>query len=122
MAQYWLDIQKKDSQLRYHRPVTQLVHWNSYEARQFRPQDIRNYYLDRLKAFLMYRNTELVEEWGDDQEKCAFSIILLQIPHLFPYNVLKFLTNLQKYSGSKKTQNCCIELRDPAQLSRAALI
>ncbi len=62
---------KKDVRLRYRRPVAQLVHWNGYAARQFRPQGMLDHYLGRLRPFLMYRNTEMVEEWDDAQEKCG---------------------------------------------------
>ncbi len=62
---------KKDVRLRYRRPVAQLVHWNGYVARQFRPQGMLDHYLGRLRPFLMYRNTEMVEEWDDAQEKCG---------------------------------------------------
>ena len=36
---------------------------------QFRPQGMLDYYLGRLRPFLMYRNAELVQEWDDAQEK-----------------------------------------------------
>ena len=61
----------RDDIARYRRPLAQLVHWNGYAARQFRPQAMLDYYLGRLRPFLMYRNTELVEEWDDAQEKCG---------------------------------------------------
>ena len=62
---------KKDVGMRYRRPLEQLVHWNGYAATQFRPQGMLDYYLDRLRPFLMYRNTESVEDWEDAREKCG---------------------------------------------------
>jgi len=62
---------KKDVRLRYRRPLQQLVHWNGYAATQFRPQPMLDYYLERLRPFLMYRNAERLEEWSDAEEKCG---------------------------------------------------
>ena len=62
---------KKDVQLRYRRPVAHLVHWNGYAAASSDPQGMLENDLDRLRPSLMYRNTEMVEEWDDAQEKCG---------------------------------------------------
>ena len=62
---------KKDVKLRYRRPLEQLLHWNGYAATQYRPQSMLDFYLGRLRPFLMYRNSERVEEWSDAQEKCG---------------------------------------------------
>ena len=62
---------KKDVRLRYRRPLEQLVHWNGYAATQFRPQGMLDHYLSRLRPFLMYRNSESVEDWADAREKCG---------------------------------------------------
>ena len=62
---------KKDVRLRYRRPLEQLVHFNGYTATQFRPQGMLDYYLERLRPFLMYRNAERVEEWDDAEDKCG---------------------------------------------------
>ena len=62
---------KKDVKLRYRRPLEQLVHWNGYASTQYRPQAMLDFYLGRLRPFLMYRGSERVEEWSDAQEKCG---------------------------------------------------
>ena len=60
---------EKDVALRYRRPLDQLVHWNVYDQRKFRPDAMLRFYVDRLRPFAMYRGCESLLEWDDAQEK-----------------------------------------------------
>lgn len=59
----------KDVSLRYRRPLRQVLHWNRYEPKQFRPQAQVDFYIENLRPFAMYRGLERMEEWEDASEK-----------------------------------------------------
>ena len=60
---------EKDVSLRYRRPLEQLVHWNGFDQRKFRPDAMVDFYVQRLRPFAMYRGTESLLEWEDAEEK-----------------------------------------------------
>ena len=60
---------EKDVSLRYRRPLDQLVHWNGFDQRKFRPDAMLDFYVHRLRPFAMYRGTESLLEWEDAEEK-----------------------------------------------------
>lgn len=62
-------VPEKDVTYRYRRPIDQLVHWNGYQAKQFRPNEMVNFYLKSLRPFAMYRGNEKIEDWEDIDEK-----------------------------------------------------
>ena len=60
---------EKDVSLRYRRPLEQLVHWNGFDQRKFRPDAMVDFYVQKLRPFAMYRGTESLLEWEDAEEK-----------------------------------------------------
>lgn len=54
---------------RYRRPLNQLVHWNGYDQRKLRPNEMVNFYVERLRPFAMYRGSENLLDWEDSVEK-----------------------------------------------------
>ena len=54
---------------RYRRPLEQLVHWNGYQQRQYRPDEMLRYYVEDLRPFAMYRGHESLLDWDDADEK-----------------------------------------------------
>ena len=60
---------EKDVSSRYRRPLEQLVHWNAYQARQHRPDEMIRYYVEELRPFAMYRGNESPLDWDDADEK-----------------------------------------------------
>jgi len=60
---------EKDVSYRYRRPLEQAVHWNGYQADQFRPDEMVDYYVKSLRPFAMYRSDENLEAWDDLDEK-----------------------------------------------------
>ena len=55
--------------LRYRRPLAQLVHWNRYEPSKFRPDELVRHYVDHVRSFAMYRDSESMEDWDDLEER-----------------------------------------------------
>lgn len=60
---------EKDVAQRYRRPLEQLVHWNGYHMDQHRPDAMRDFYVEKLRPFAMYRGQEHLEDWADAHEK-----------------------------------------------------
>jgi nitroreductase len=60
---------EKDVAQRYRRPLEQLVHWNGYRMDQHRPDAMRDFYVEKLRPFAMYRGQEHLEDWADAREK-----------------------------------------------------
>lgn len=54
---------------RYRRPLAQALHWNGYQARQYRPHELIDYYESTLRPFAMYRDDESAQAWQDRAEK-----------------------------------------------------
>ena len=60
---------EKDVTYRYRRPLEQAVHWNTYQAEQFRPDEMVDFYVKSLRPFAMYRGDERIDDWEDIDEK-----------------------------------------------------
>ncbi|WP_299347611.1 hypothetical protein, partial [uncultured Maritalea sp.] len=45
------------------------IHWNHYEAKQYRTHDHVDHYESTLRPFFMYRDEESVDDWPDTKEK-----------------------------------------------------
>ncbi len=54
---------------RYRRPMEQVCHWNGYEARQYRPHALVDFYESTLRPFAMYRDQEDPRDWDDFDTK-----------------------------------------------------
>jgi nitroreductase len=54
---------------RYRRPLSQCLHWNGYQARQYRRHQQVDFYESTLRPFAMYRDQERVEDWPDRDER-----------------------------------------------------
>ena len=54
---------------RYRRPLAQCLHWNKYEAKQYRSHSQIDFYESTLRPFAMYRDIENIENWKDFEEK-----------------------------------------------------
>ncbi|MGB0384918.1 MAG: nitroreductase family protein [Ardenticatenaceae bacterium] len=54
---------------RYRRPLEQVVHWNGYNPEQYRPDDLVDFYINGLRAFAMYRDSEEPEDWKDADQR-----------------------------------------------------
>ena len=54
---------------RYRRPLQQSLHWNGYQANQYRTHEQVDFYESSLRPFAMYRDEEFLESWGDRVEK-----------------------------------------------------
>lgn len=60
-----------EQQLRYRRPLGQLVHWNRYDQTKYRSQELIDYYVTHLRAFATYRGSEKMDEWHDFEERAG---------------------------------------------------
>ncbi|MBS0529722.1 MAG: nitroreductase family protein, partial [Proteobacteria bacterium] len=59
---------EKDVNLRYRRPLGQIVHWNSYDSGKGRPDDMVEHYVKQVRPFAMYRSLEDMNDWEDADE------------------------------------------------------
>ena len=59
----------RDVAYRYRRPLSQVLHWNGYNPKQFRTDAQVRFYHDHLRPFAMYRHTENLNAWVDADEK-----------------------------------------------------
>jgi nitroreductase len=59
----------KEQDRRYRRPLEQTIHWNGYQAAQYRPHAQVDFYESTLRPFAMYRHDERMEDWPDAAEK-----------------------------------------------------
>ena len=57
-----------DQNKRYRRPLDQLLHWNGYAPRQYRPHAQIDFYESTLRPFAMYREDESMDAWPDRDE------------------------------------------------------
>lgn len=57
-----------DQDRRYRRPLGQLLHWNGYQRRQYRPHAQVDFYESTLRPFAMYRDQESMDAWPDRDE------------------------------------------------------
>ena len=60
---------EKDLASRYRRPLTQMTHWNRYEAEKFRPDAMVDYYVSDVRQFAMYRDVEDARDWEDADKR-----------------------------------------------------
>ena len=51
-------VPEKTLASRYRRPLDQVVHWNSYQPAQFRPDEMVDHYISDVRQFAMYRDVE----------------------------------------------------------------
>ena len=58
-------VPEKTLASRYRRPLTQMVHWNTYQPAQFRPDEMVDYYVSDVRQFAMYRDVEDPNAWDD---------------------------------------------------------
>ncbi|MGN6115842.1 MAG: nitroreductase family protein [Nitrobacter sp.] len=56
---------EKDVNLRYRRPLGQIVHWNGYDSGRTRPDGMVDYYVSEVRPFAMYRPLEDMTDWED---------------------------------------------------------
>ena len=54
---------------RYRRPIDQIIHWNGYNSKQYRTNKQVDYYESTLRPFAMYRDSELMTDWKDMDQK-----------------------------------------------------
>jgi nitroreductase len=54
---------------RYRRPLQQMVHWNGYDARKFRPDAMVAHYVSEVRPFAMYRGEEDAGRWEDADKR-----------------------------------------------------
>ena len=54
---------------RYRRPLEQALHWNGYQATQYRTHAQVDFYESTLRPFVMYRDQESMQDWEDREEK-----------------------------------------------------
>ena len=59
----------KDQNRRYRRPLGQSLHWNGYEATQYRRHEQVDFYESTLRPFAMYRTDEEMTDWPDMEAK-----------------------------------------------------
>lgn len=57
-----------DQNRRYRRPLGQLLHWNSYQPRQYRPHAQVDFYESTLRPFAMCRDAESMNARPDGDE------------------------------------------------------
>ena len=57
-----------DQNMRYRRPLSQSLHWNAYEPRQYRRHAQIDFYESTLRPFAMYREEESMDAWPDRDE------------------------------------------------------
>lgn len=58
-----------DQDRRYRRPLDQVIHWNGYNAAQYRRHAQIDFYESTLRPFAMYRDVESMEAWPDAEER-----------------------------------------------------
>jgi len=56
---------EKDVHRRYRRPLSQIVHWNGYDATRLRPDAMIDHYVRDVRPFAMYRTVEDMADWPD---------------------------------------------------------
>lgn len=54
---------------RYRRPISQSLHWNIYQGRQYRRHEQVDFYESTLRPFAMYRDEESMDDWPDIEER-----------------------------------------------------
>ncbi|MCP4318897.1 MAG: hypothetical protein GY789_23600 [Hyphomicrobiales bacterium] len=54
---------------RYRRPLDQALHWNGFQAGQYRTHAQVDFYESTLRPFAMYRDEEHMDDWEDRAEK-----------------------------------------------------
>ncbi len=59
----------KTQNSRYRRPLDQCLHWNGYDAEQYRRHEQIDFYESTLRPFAMYRDEEKLETWPDRDVK-----------------------------------------------------
>ena len=59
----------KTQHRRYRRPIEQALHWNGYQAQQYRTHEQIDFYESTLRPFAMYRDDEKIDSWDDRDEK-----------------------------------------------------
>jgi nitroreductase len=59
----------KTQNSRYRRPLEQCLHWNGYDAKQYRRHEQIDFYESTLRPFVMYRDEERLETWPDRDAK-----------------------------------------------------
>ena len=59
----------KSQDSRYRRPLDQCLHWNGYQAGQYRTHAQVDFYESTLRPFAMYRDQERIADWPDRAEK-----------------------------------------------------
>jgi nitroreductase len=59
---------EKDVNLRYRRPLDQIVHWNDYDPDKIRPDEMVEYYVREVRPYAMYRSLEDMNDWEDAEE------------------------------------------------------
>jgi nitroreductase len=62
-------VPEKDLASRYRRPLGQMVHWNRYEMEKYRPDDMVDHYVEKVRQFAMYRGEEDVNKWDDADKR-----------------------------------------------------
>jgi nitroreductase len=60
---------EKDLASRYRRPLEQVVHWNGYEPKKFRPDAMVVHYVSEVRPFAMYRDEEDAARWEDADKR-----------------------------------------------------
>ena len=59
----------KDLAQRFRRPLEQVVHFNGYQASQFRTDEQVQFHHQHVRPFAMYRGSESVNDWPDVDQK-----------------------------------------------------
>jgi len=54
---------------RYRRPLDQCLHWNGFQAEQYRRHEHVDFYESTLRPFAMYRDSEDLQDWPDATDK-----------------------------------------------------
>ena len=62
-------VPEKDLASRYRRPLEQMVHWNGYDNEKFRPDDMVEHYIEKVRQFAMYRGAEDLNCWDDADKR-----------------------------------------------------
>ena len=60
---------EKDLASRYRRPAAQIVHWNRYEMKKYRPDAMVAHYVSDVRPFAMYRQVEDIAAWEDADKR-----------------------------------------------------
>lgn len=56
---------------KWRRPIDQVVHWNGFDAEQYRSQAYIDHYVHEIRPFAMYRPNERMDEWEDFEERAG---------------------------------------------------